>query len=324
MPLTDNQAAVNMKEEIQEKKSEYKVLLNKFIQDRQSKDSKNIDSEFREVHDAFVIYINCYENMLSNSDLLGATSSETWMTKLSQDCYTVLETVCLHYEAIKAFETSYGVIAKNYKPSTFAYHDMQKAAKMYVPIKDIENLRAKFSVYNLPTRGFDDPVNHIVGATNMTIQLFISHSAKDVKIATEFIEMLNGVFVIDSNEIIRCTSVPGYKIRGGAFTRDVLYNDLHSCVIAIGIMTEHSTKSMWVGAELGALWSMKKTAKLLLNKNTKFSEIEGPLANANHLRLNDKQDLHQLVDEMTEELNWPKRNSPSINSAIEKFLRAGQ
>jgi hypothetical protein len=49
------------------------------------------------------------------------------------------------------------------------------------------------------------------------IKIFISHSSKDVLLVKALIDLIRSALSIPASDI-RCTSVPGYKLPGGALT----------------------------------------------------------------------------------------------------------
>jgi len=60
---------------------------------------------------------------------------------------------------------------------------------------------------------------------NNDIDIFISHSSSDAEIARLLIEIVRKAFNIPS-ERIRCTSVPGYKLKAGATTDDEIKKEI--------------------------------------------------------------------------------------------------
>ena len=66
------------------------------------------------------------------------------------------------------------------------------------------------------------PTNSLLSKINgKNIDVFISHSSIDKDIAERLIDILNTALKL-GNEQIRCTSVEGYKLPGGAKTEEQL------------------------------------------------------------------------------------------------------
>jgi hypothetical protein len=62
----------------------------------------------------------------------------------------------------------------------------------------------------------------VLRSANSSIEVFISHSSADAITAEELINLLRTAIPGLRPEVIRCTSVPGYRLEGGAKTDDSL------------------------------------------------------------------------------------------------------
>lgn len=107
-------------------------------------------------------------------------------------------------------------------------------------------------------------------------EIFISHSAKDKDITKLIIDLLRTALNIDS-EKLRCTSIEGYKLPGGANTEEQLRDEVFKSKVLIGIITPNSLNSAYVLFELGARWGSKKHMIPLLANGIKPSDLKGPL-----------------------------------------------
>ena len=83
------------------------------------------------------------------------------------------------------------------------------------------------------------------------VKVFISHSSNDVQLAKPLIDLLRSALRLRASEI-RCTSVPGYKLPGGAETDEQIREELLDAPVFIGLVTEASLESKYVLFELGA------------------------------------------------------------------------
>ncbi|MDF2440409.1 MAG: hypothetical protein JWN98_1393, partial [Abditibacteriota bacterium] len=86
-----------------------------------------------------------------------------------------------------------------------------------------------------------------------SIDIFVSHSSADEKVAKALIDLLRDAFRLDSNKI-RCTSVAGYKLKAGAHTEPELRREVQQARVFIGLLSEVSLDSAYVLFELGARW----------------------------------------------------------------------
>jgi hypothetical protein len=130
-----------------------------------------------------------------------------------------------------------------------------------------------------------------------SIRLFISHSSADVQLASLLIELLRAALNLPSLAI-RCTSVDGYRLKGGADTNEQLRLEVHESETFIGIVSTRSLRSLYVLFELGARWGAKRSLVPLLAAGTPPEVLGGPLTGLNALRADNRSQLHQLVSEL--------------------------
>ncbi len=73
--------------------------------------------------------------------------------------------------------------------------------------------------------------------SNTSMKIFISHSSEDVEIAKPLIDLLRKALQLRSNEI-RCTSVDGYRMQGGASIDERLRAEVHDAELLVGFIRE--------------------------------------------------------------------------------------
>jgi hypothetical protein len=129
------------------------------------------------------------------------------------------------------------------------------------------------------------------------MELFISHSSEDSKLVERVIDLVRAALNIAADEI-RCTSVDGYKLGGGANTDEALRREIHSSRAFIGILSPASLNSMYVAFELGARWGANKHLIPLLAPEVNPNALSGPLTGINALSCDNPADLHQLVSDL--------------------------
>ncbi|MBX3327953.1 MAG: TIR domain-containing protein [Nitrospira sp.] len=130
-----------------------------------------------------------------------------------------------------------------------------------------------------------------------SIQLFISHASADRDLAATLIELIRSALNLPAGAI-RCTSVNGYRLPGGADTNDQLRQEVHDAVAFLGIVSQSSVQSSYVLFELGARWGAGRPLVPLLAPDASASLLAGPIAGLNALRCDDAGQLHQLVAEL--------------------------
>lgn len=153
----------------------------------------------------------------------------------------------------------------------------------------------------------------------MSIKIFISHSSEDEELVQLILRILEDSLEIADGSI-RCTSVPGYKLLAGAHTSTTLKDDLTESELIIGVITRNSLKSGYVLFELGASWGMGKWTIALLGKDVDFNDIPGPLKENNAIRITDRADLFQLIDDIASRLQFKKRPTSKSATAIDALI----
>jgi len=142
-------------------------------------------------------------------------------------------------------------------------------------------------------------------ATNdmKTNKIFISHSEKDMTIAEKTTDYLLSALDINE-EIIRCTSVPGYKLKFGNLSK-LLKQDISDKPIIIVIITPNSLKSKWVMFELGASWIKDLTIIPLIAPSLSYKDIPGPLDG--HTSIEFRRENPDIASQLTEMVNQISR-----------------
>ena len=142
------------------------------------------------------------------------------------------------------------------------------------------------------------------------MKVFISHSSKDIEIASSIINLLEKSMSFTDGDI-RCSSVNGYRLPGGVTTDEMLRIEVHDAEMSIGLITPNSLKSLYVAFELGARWGAGKPMVPLLASGVTPDDLEGPLAGINALNCESESQLNQLVEETSSRLGMPLRR-PSV------------
>lgn len=151
-----------------------------------------------------------------------------------------------------------------------------------------------------------------------SIRLFISHSSKDSLFVQSLIDLIRAALNLGSSEI-RCTSIDGYRLPGGANTSEQLKQEVHSAETFIGIISSESITSVYVVFELGARWGANRTLIPLIAPGTNTDVLKGPLKEINALSSNRSQ-LHQLLHQLSQELNTTLEPSASFERLIDNIL----
>jgi hypothetical protein len=150
------------------------------------------------------------------------------------------------------------------------------------------------------------------------IQVFVSHSSKDapfVKLVVKFLE----TFGLGRDEV-RCTSLPGYGLRLGAYVSLRLRDEIAQCKAMIGVITADSLASRNVLLELGAGWGLKKTLIPVLGPGLDYSDMIPWLAETHWMNWNDRPCWEQFKEIFYEDLHVNVKSRPRFKAAIRKLI----
>lgn len=151
------------------------------------------------------------------------------------------------------------------------------------------------------------------------LKLFVSHSSRDFAFVEPLVKLLRSSLNLRAREI-RCTSVDGYRLQGGASIEDRLRKDVHDASAFVGIISPSSIDSMYVMFELGARWGAGKHLLPLLAPGTSASVLGGPLAGVTALRLDSAAQLHQLVSDLADLLEITPEPAAVYQSLIDEIV----
>jgi hypothetical protein len=145
---------------------------------------------------------------------------------------------------------------------------------------------------------------------NFPMDIFISHSSKDVKLAAALVELIRNALNISVKKI-RCTSVDGFRLEAGKNVDEEIRKEVHGSKAFIGLITPVSIESAYVLFELGARWVLDLHLAPLLGSGADASYLRGPLSNRNALTCDEPAQIHQLIDELAKLLQIDNRTPPS-------------
>ena len=149
--------------------------------------------------------------------------------------------------------------------------------------------------------------------------IFISHSSSDLEFARLLVALFRSALRLRATSI-RCTSVDGHRLPGGADTDEQLRREVHDATAFIGIISAASLNSMYVAFELGARWGAQRHLLPLLTPGADASILSGPLAGVNALRSDNASQLHQMIDEVGDLLRVQPEPAQVFQSAIDALM----
>jgi hypothetical protein len=156
----------------------------------------------------------------------------------------------------------------------------------------------------------------------MRARIFISHSSTDRELAALLVDLLRSSLNLPA-ESIRCTSVDGHGLAGGAATDSALRTDIRDCEAFIGLISATSIDSAYVLFELGARWGAERHLLPLLAPTADAAILRGPLLGLNALRCSSAANLQQMIDEIARVLKISADKPATYQRHIERILSRG-
>jgi hypothetical protein len=160
-----------------------------------------------------------------------------------------------------------------------------------------------------------------ITSTVPKVRLFISHASDDAVLAAHIVALFRAALNLPA-EAIRCTSVDGHRLPGGADTDEQLRRELQETDALVGILSASGMRSTYVLIELGARWVLNKHLLPLLAPGTPASVLGGPLIGLNALRADNPAELFQMVSEVAEILHIRPESPPAYHRHIEQIVSA--
>lgn len=155
------------------------------------------------------------------------------------------------------------------------------------------------------------------------IDIFISHGSADKEIAKALTYLLRLALNIPA-ERIRCTTVPGSGLPIGSSTPDQLRQDIADAKIFIGLITPSSLQSLYVLLEIGARWGSREDLVLLLAAGADLTGLSDPFRSINALRCDDREHVHQLVDEIARRLDTTPDSPQSYLGQLDELVNCSR
>jgi hypothetical protein len=151
--------------------------------------------------------------------------------------------------------------------------------------------------------------------------VFISHRHKDRELVTALVTTLQAAFDLTESDV-RCTSVPPYKLKAGARTPDRLKSEIARARAVLGVVTPDTSESSYVLFELGAAWGQDVMTFPLLAKGATMENIPSPISDRHPLKLTDRDDCEQLVDDLADVTGWARKPEADLSGLITALTNA--
>lgn len=151
-------------------------------------------------------------------------------------------------------------------------------------------------------------------------RVFVTHSSSDIAIVEQIVHLLETSMRLPSGDI-RCTSLPGYRLEGGARTPDAIRRDIEGAEFVLGVLSKGGERSDWVRFELGAAWALRRRLIPIL-VDIGYEDLPEPIRERNAFRAAAENDMLQLVDEIAASLHAEKNPTPRTLEAARRVTSA--
>jgi len=150
-------------------------------------------------------------------------------------------------------------------------------------------------------------------------KVFISHTKKDENLVEEFVDLLHVGVGVRPDDIF-CSSLPGMDIPTGMDFVSYIKSKVQNPDFVLLIITPEFLKSQFCNNEVGASWALALPIRPLLVPPLEFSDVGGVLTGTQIAKLNDKEKLSDLRDEISEKLNLTPYKTSHWERKRDKFL----
>lgn len=149
--------------------------------------------------------------------------------------------------------------------------------------------------------------------------VFISHAAKDEALVEEFVDLLHVGVGIQPDDIF-CSSLPGMDIPTGAAFISHIKAQVTNPDLVLLMISPDFLKSQFCQHEVGASWALSLPIYPIIVPPLDYADVSGVLAGTQMAKLNDKESLNDLRDDLTEKLKLKPYRTSHWERKRDKFL----
>jgi TIR domain len=263
-------------------------------------------------------FIHINEDIKEIFNYLAPKISQAYSTKSYDDLEKGLRKYCISEKFIDSIK--YSLV----NPHQLIYKKAERYFNQYGDRHAIvrEAIQSCKALGQEEKDNIDDFSSDIISAKhteNNMVKIFISHSSHDIELVSKIVDFLRTALNLTSRDI-RCTSLDGYRLPGGANFNDQLRQEVYESQVFIGLISPASFQSQYVLFELGARWGANKQLIPLLSPNLDSSLIKEPLKSLNALKCNNSS-LIQLVEELSELLDTKLDKQSAYQRYIDEIVK---
>ena len=166
----------------------------------------------------------------------------------------------------------------------------------------------------------DSPAEHEENQMkSASLKIFISHSSKDLQLVELIVDLLRSGLNLAAKDI-RCTSLDGYRLPGGAQIDSQLRNEIMHATTLVGVISTVSFDSAYVLFELGARWGQGTYLIPLLAHGMTTASLRGPITQYNALRCDSEAQLYQFIIDVGKQIGVTPEDPPAIQRKIKAIV----
>lgn len=155
------------------------------------------------------------------------------------------------------------------------------------------------------------------------VAIFVSHSSKDHELTRAIVDLLTCALTMSQDEI-RCTSLPGYKLPAGIPIEEQLRAEVLDSTTLIALVTPNSIRSSYVLFEIGARWGRKLHYFPVFAAGATPHDVNDWLRGINGTDCNDKTDLLALIPVIAKAVGRTAAQPNVYFHHIERVVQASQ
>ncbi len=150
-------------------------------------------------------------------------------------------------------------------------------------------------------------------------RIFVSHAAKDEALVEEFVELLQVGINVHPDDVF-CSSLPGMNIPTGKAFIDHIKSQVKDPEVVLLVISPEFLKSQFCLNEVGASWALSLALYPLLVPPLDYGHVRGVLAGVQVSKIDDKEKLNDLRDDLTEKLKLTPLRTSHWERKRDKFL----
>jgi hypothetical protein len=149
--------------------------------------------------------------------------------------------------------------------------------------------------------------------------IFISHAAKDEQLVEEFVDLLQVGIGVHPDDMF-CSSLPGMSIPTGTEFVNYIKAQVTNPDLVLLVISSEFLDSHFCHHEVGASWALSLPVYPIIVPPLDYPDVRGVLTGTQMAKLDDKESLNDLRDDLTEKLGLKAYRTSHWERKRDKFL----